>query len=51
MNKAYKKVLEFSASLSKKLAVKSCGAASLFDTYQPRRPASVSKLAKTSKSK
>lgn len=48
MNKVYKELLEFSANLSKKLAVKSCGAASLFDTYQPRRPDAVAKLAETS---
>lgn len=51
MNKAAKKVLEFSANLSKKLAVKSCGAASLFDSYQPRRPDAVSKLAASTKTK
>jgi cyclic lactone autoinducer peptide len=45
MNTISKKILDFSAKLSKTLAIKSCGAASLFDTYQPCRPESVLNLA------
>lgn len=45
MNTISKKLLGFSARLSKTLAIKSCGAASLFDTYQPIRPKSVLNLA------
>lgn len=51
MNKGSKRILDFSANLSKKLAIKSCGAASLFDSYQPRRPDAVSKLAISAKTK
>lgn len=51
MNKEIRKLLDFSAKLSKNLAIKSCGAVSFFDTCQPRRPEAVLKMAKSAKVK
>ncbi len=45
MNKYVEKVLKSSAKVSEKVAVKSCGATSWLDTYQPKVPAAVRKLA------
>lgn len=45
MKKAAKSLLKLSARASRKLAIKSCGATSYFDTYQPVRPESLTKLA------
>lgn len=45
MKKSIKKLLTLSSKLSKELAVRSCSAVSTFDTYQPKRPAVVSKYA------
>lgn len=47
MKKAINSILVLSAKASKKMAVKSCGATSYFDTYQPVRPEAVTKLAKS----
>jgi cyclic lactone autoinducer peptide len=51
MNKEIRKILDFSAKLSKNLAIKSCGAASFFDSHQPRRPEAVLKMAKSEKAR
>lgn len=47
MKKTIKKVLKLSAKMSEKLAVKSCGATSFFDAYQPRVPEAVKKFYKS----
>lgn len=47
MKKTIKKVLKLSAKMSEKLAVKSCGATSFFDAYQPKVPEAVKKLHKS----
>ncbi len=47
MKKTIKKVLKISAKMSEKLAVKSCGATSFFDAYQPNVPEAVKKLRKS----
>lgn len=44
MKKAIEKVLKLSAKMSEKLAVKSCGATSFYDAYQPKVPEAVKKL-------
>ena len=44
MKKAIEKLLKFSAKMSEKIAVKSCGATSIFDSYQPKIPEAVKKL-------
>ena len=44
MKKVIKKVLKLSAKMSENLAVKSCGATSFFDAYQPKVPEAVKKL-------
>ncbi len=49
MKKAAEKILKFGAKVSEKLAVKSCGATSFYDTYQPKIPKSVRELAKKKK--
>ncbi|MBQ3566514.1 MAG: cyclic lactone autoinducer peptide [Oscillospiraceae bacterium] len=49
MNKFAKKVLTLSAKLSKKVAVKSCGATSIYDLYQPEVPKAVLEMAKNNK--
>lgn len=46
MNKFVHKALKISAKLSEKLAIKSCGATSFCDAYQPKIPEAVRKLAK-----
>lgn len=51
MKKAAKSLLKLSARASRQLAIKSCGATSYFDTYQPVRPEAVSKLAEAKKNK
>lgn len=47
MKKTIKKVLKLSAKMSEKLAVKSCGATSFYDAYQPKIPEAVKKLQKS----
>lgn len=44
MKKVTRELLKFTAKVSEKLAVKSCGATSLLDTYQPKVPAVVRQL-------
>ena len=51
MKKSIKKLLTFSSKLSKKLAVRSCSAVSTFDTYQPVRPKTVERIARSEKNK
>lgn len=51
MKKIAEKALVLSAKMSEKLAVKSCGATSFFDTYQPEIPAAVMAMAKKSSAK
>ncbi|HEZ7985715.1 MAG TPA: cyclic lactone autoinducer peptide [Ruminococcus sp.] len=51
MKKATEKLLKLSAKMSKSLAVKSCGAASTFDTYQPKVPNAVRAMAEKNKTK
>ena len=46
MNKYVEKVLKASAKASEKVAIKSCGATSWLDTYQPKVPEAVRELAK-----
>ena len=40
------KFLKFTAEVSEKLAVKSCGATSFFDAHQPKMPEALKKLKK-----
>lgn len=47
MKKAIKKIFKLSAKMSENLAVKSCGATSFFDAYQPKVPEAVKKLHKS----
>ncbi len=47
MKKAIEKVLKLSAKMSENLAVKSCGATSFFDAYQPKVPEALRKLRKS----
>lgn len=47
MKQAIEKVLRLSAKMSEKLAVKSCGATSFFDAFQPKVPEAVRKLYKS----
>lgn len=47
MKKVMEKVLKLSAKMSEKLAVKSCGATSFYDAYQPKIPEAVKKLRKS----
>ncbi len=47
MKKAIEKVLKLSAKMSEKLAIKSCGATSFYDAYQPKVPEAVRKLRKS----
>ncbi len=47
MKKAMENVLKLSAKMSEKLAVKSCGATSFYDAYQPKIPEAVKKLRKS----
>jgi len=51
MKKATNSLLKLSAKASRKLAIKSCGATSYFDTYQPVRPDAVTKIAEAKKNK
>lgn len=51
MKKIAKEFLKLGAKVSEKLAVKSCGATSLIDTYQPAVPAEVRKLKMQKKQK
>ncbi len=51
MKKATEKLLKLSAKMSEKIAIKSCGAASLFDTYQPKVPDAVRAMANKNKNK
>ncbi len=45
MKKTTDKMLKLLANLSKKVAVKSCGATSVYDLYQPKVPDAVKSLA------
>lgn len=49
MKKLTAKLLKTSAKLSEKIAVKSCGATSFIDSYQPKIPEAVKKLAEAKK--
>ena len=49
MKKVANSLLKLSAKASRRLAIKSCGATSYFDTYQPARPDAVTKLARAKK--
>ena len=49
--KGNKKILNLGARLSEKIAVKSCGTTSILDTYQPKIPEAVRKLAEKNKNK
>ena len=51
MKKTAEKILKLSAKISEKIAIKSCGATSLFDSYQPKVPDAVREMAKNNKSK
>ena len=51
MKKIAEKALGLCAIQSEKLAVKSCGATSFFDTYQPEIPAAVMAMAKKNSTK
>lgn len=51
MKKVTEKILKFSAKVSEKLAVKSCGATSMFDSYQPKIPDAVRVMAEKNKTK
>ncbi len=44
MKKITREFLKFTAKVSEKLAIKSCGATSLIDTYQPKMPKAVREL-------
>jgi len=44
MKKMTRELLKFTAKVSEKLAIKSCGATSLIDSYQPKVPDMVRKL-------
>lgn len=44
MKNLVEKALKASAKMSEKVAVKSCGATSFYDSYQPKVPAAVRKL-------
>lgn len=44
MKKITRELLKFTAKVSEKLAVKSCGATSLLDSYQPKVPAEVRQM-------
>ncbi len=45
MKKMTEKLLKASAKISEKMAIKSCGATSFVDSYQPKVPEAVRKLA------
>lgn len=47
MKKAIKKALKLGVKMSENLAVKSCGATSFYDAYQPKVPEAVKKLRKS----
>ncbi len=51
MKKVTEKLLKFSAKMSEKIAVKSCGATSIFDSYQPKVPEAVRAMAGKNKTK
>ena len=51
MKKATEKLLKLGAKMSEKIAIKSCGATSLFDTYQPKIPDAVRAMAEKNKAK
>lgn len=51
MKKATEKLLKLSAKMSEKVAIKSCGATSLLDTYQPKIPDAVRIMAEKNKAK
>lgn len=46
MKKTTAKMLKLFAKVSKKVAVKSCGATSVYDLYQPKVPDAVKSLAR-----
>ncbi|MBE6858522.1 MAG: cyclic lactone autoinducer peptide [Ruminococcus sp.] len=49
MKKIVETLLKTSAKMSERIAIKSCGATSLYDTYQPKVPEAVKELAKKNK--
>ncbi len=51
MKKVTERILKFSAKVSEKIAVKSCGATSMFDSYQPKIPDAVRAMAEKNKTK
>lgn len=51
MKKITRELLKFTAKVSEKLAIKSCGATSLIDSYQPKVPATVRQLKEQAKQK
>lgn len=51
MKKITRELLKLTAKASEKLAIKSCGATSLFDSYQPKVPAAVRQLKEQAKQK
>lgn len=46
MKKTTEKMLKFLAKASEKVAVKSCGATSVYDLYQPKVPQALKNLKK-----
>ncbi len=51
MKKITKGILKLGAKMSEKVAIKSCGATSILDTYQPKIPEAVRKMAQKGKVK
>ena len=51
MKKVTERILKLSAKMSEKIAVKSCGATSILDSYQPKIPAAVRAMAEKNKTK
>ncbi len=51
MKKVTEKLLKLSAKMSEKIAVKSCGATSILDSYQPKVPEAVRAMAEKNKTK
>jgi len=49
--KSNRKNLKLSAKINEKLAVKSCGATSMFDSYQPKIPDAVKAMTEKNKTK
>lgn len=51
MKKTTERLLKLSAKMSEKIAIKSCGATSLLDSYQPKIPDAVRAMAEKNKIK